>query len=876
MQRLIWTNSKGDSINLTSGNFGITNWEGFANSPLNIQSQQVPFEDGSVFLDSLIENRELSVTLALNDDGDLEKRYRLRRELIKKLNPKLGEGYLIYTNDFISKRIKCIAQIPIPENHNSNDTGTPKFSLSWTACDPYWEDLEETSVVLTPGMRKSIVNNGDVPCGLEIDLFTNGMKNPEIKSFTENKKIKLTGSFSNNVKINTNTGKKSISTNDIIFHLQNLGYDYSQITYFNHLNKYFALMGNLRSVIVTSSDGMTWESQKINVAISRIIPIDEKNILLGLSGSNIYSSSDGINWTLRISHGASKISYFKNIDKIIALSSSGLILTSPDGINWTEQTVGTESLKDICYASELNLFVVVGNGGTILTSPDAVTWTLTTISNTVTKIIYSSKENIIVGITEGNMISSSNGTNWTVRTSSGYLKDICYSEKLNLFVAVGDYYDGSDYYFISAISSNGINWNIKSDNFETHYVSYYDNIVCIDDMNLFIVSDINKNIITSLDGINWTSEDINMVVNSIVYSSSLGQIVMVGTYGDILTSLDGRTWKGRVNYDADYQECYSVCYSKKLDTILIGGHEGLILRSNNKGITWDSSHAGGNLYQIKDICYSEKLNLFVAVGLSSPFIDNISISPDGVNWEVIETTWTEIVSSIIYSEEKDLFVAVGNNTILTSSDGRIWTQRNNVGATNLMEVCYSKEKDLFVICGDKFLTSLDGINWTLLNETSGGDCICYSEVLHEFVSVNFGQTFKSKNGVNWESFSNSLYRFDTAIKYNLVFSEDLGLFLMVNNQTIVTSKDGINWKEMEVDFEVANLTYSKELGICAVGDYYVVYISAFTETENLISNLTTDSDMTLSLQQGENELLLNRTSGDFVGKISFRQKYVGV
>ena len=148
MQKLIWTNSDGDSIDLTSGNYGITNWEGFSNTSLNIQSQQVPFQDGSVYLDALLEQRELSVTLAIQDSGNLETRYRLRRELIHALNPKLGEGYLIYKNDFIEKRIKCIAQVPLFETHNSNDSGTPKATLVWNACDPYWEDVNETTISL--------------------------------------------------------------------------------------------------------------------------------------------------------------------------------------------------------------------------------------------------------------------------------------------------------------------------------------------------------------------------------------------------------------------------------------------------------------------------------------------------------------------------------------------------------------------------------------------------------------------------------------------------------------------------------------------------------------------------------------------------------
>ncbi|MBO7732293.1 MAG: phage tail family protein, partial [Methanobrevibacter sp.] len=95
MQKLVWQNANGVELDLTSGNYGITEWEGFSNASLNIQSQQVPFQDGGVFLDALIEQRELSVTLAMQDNNNLELRYQNRRELISALNPKLGEGYLI-------------------------------------------------------------------------------------------------------------------------------------------------------------------------------------------------------------------------------------------------------------------------------------------------------------------------------------------------------------------------------------------------------------------------------------------------------------------------------------------------------------------------------------------------------------------------------------------------------------------------------------------------------------------------------------------------------------------------------------------------------------------------------------------------------------
>ena len=86
MQKLVFINGAGNQIDLTAGNFGITNWTGLSNTSLNIQTQQVPFEDGGVFLDALMEQREIEVTVAIYDGNNLELRYQKKRELISALN----------------------------------------------------------------------------------------------------------------------------------------------------------------------------------------------------------------------------------------------------------------------------------------------------------------------------------------------------------------------------------------------------------------------------------------------------------------------------------------------------------------------------------------------------------------------------------------------------------------------------------------------------------------------------------------------------------------------------------------------------------------------------------------------------------------------
>ena len=65
MQRLIFQNSKGEELELTSGNYGVVNWGGLSDVPLNIQTQTVPMVDGSVYLDSVLGQRDISVTVAI-------------------------------------------------------------------------------------------------------------------------------------------------------------------------------------------------------------------------------------------------------------------------------------------------------------------------------------------------------------------------------------------------------------------------------------------------------------------------------------------------------------------------------------------------------------------------------------------------------------------------------------------------------------------------------------------------------------------------------------------------------------------------------------------------------------------------------------------
>lgn len=910
MQRLVFTNANGVSIDLTKEPYGITKWTGFANANLNIQSQQVPFHDGSVFLDALIDNRNLSVTLAINDKNDLEKRYELRRELISILNPKLGEGVLVYTNDFTSKQIKCVPKIPLFDTHNSNTKGTPKASLAWTACDPYWEDTEEITIYLKNSVRTLIENNGDVPCQIKADFISNNMTNPKLESFTQNRKIKLNGTFNSSVVVDTNFGNKKIYSKELDFSVNGFG----------------------------NGDGGIVHSESLNLFV--------------MGGNEIYVSNDGINWDvckLFSDINIHSIAYSESLNVFVAIGSeneTGVILTSFDGVNWEKQTTNN-ILREVIF--DKNLFVAIGDSETILTSSDGVNWNQISFSQPnlnldLTKIYYiTSLEKFFIlskvnnGVSQNIPIySSDDGVSWTkngVYTSLG-ISNLAYSESLDLFVAT-DLISASWIY----TSSDGINWTLNSGS--AHCTP--NEMIWNYKLGLFIIVGIAgisptgaAEIYTSSNGINWTRvfRKENSSLNSIIYSEYQDLLICCSS-SIILTSYDGINWEER------HSSCGKTIYQFKSQGIFLSSgtlNSKNILYFSYDGINWEEK-IGNEVMSLYSIAYSESLNMFAAVGY-----DNIYISSDGINWEEIEKPITKDLNFIIYSEKLKLFIAVGDNdyhsdyvgSLVVSSDGVNWLDKTNQlpkksGRANqhLYSITYSKSLDLFIIGGTStpigssitqasVFISHNLIDWESANPTNLIDIvksIAYSESLKLFVAVGTHGTSTSSDGINWENKVEETLRLNS-----IAYSELLKLFVAVGNNNILTSSDGINWtKRLEQNTYNFNcIVYSESLGLFAAMSYSSIYLSSdginweskiipklgttgyfsicwceklnrfvgvgyinhfvsqFKDSENLINKLSIDSDMSLNLSIGDNDFLFSTESGKANAKITYRQKYIGV
>ena len=867
MQKLIFVNADGVSVDLTKDPFGITEWEGFSKVDLNLQTQQVPFHDGSVYLDGLLSERELSVTLAMNDEKNLEKRYRLRRELIEILNPKLGEGTLIYTNNYTSKQIKVVPQTPLFENHNSNDVGTPKASLAWTACSPYWEDVEESIVYFEKGDTPLINNNGDVSTQIKLDLTGSGI-NPKILNHNNGQSIQINTQIDEGISIDTNFGNKYVHKNEYSFES---AYDSLSVNYSIASSPDIIVLA--RDNIMVSTNGVDWRILDIhlNYPIRSLKYIPEINKFIAVSYNKLFwESSDGINWTSNIvanNLSSLDVAYSTIAEKYVIVSGDEDIFISSDGENWTHQLLLTNgNIYSITYAKSFNKFVVLSkeysdNAYSIKTSSDGNTWDSYSLSGFDSGFefsVYSDElEEIVIyihryesGSTKTYAIISNDGVNWQITQldSLFYFTNVTYFENIEKFIGVTTSVSGHCYIRESV---DGVNWNIKS-SFDFLYEeqgTFYADLTYFNKANMYVCY-VSGSIFTSSNLYNWIAQKemkVTLRYNKAKYSEKIKKYYGVESSHYFYESEDGVNWT-------------------KTKTNL------------------------GDMFDVYDCYYAEDLNIYLCCGLDGYTASGfLARSTDGISWTV---QYFESIPELGYAYNP-LFISYGNNTYFitgeycfyTSTDGINWTKRtypeNYMGM-----VIFVQELNVFLTYGGqynskekKILVSSDGINWSTAYIGDTNDnivSIIYSKRQNIIIAIEIhGSIITSNNAINWDKTGIAQKAF-TAINY----SEQNNLYVICSSGgSVFVSVDGVNWTEENIGYDLTfnNILYNEKT------NSFILYSSTYSEIllkfqieENAINLLSTDSDMTFCLEKGVNKLQLFSQSGSVYATLFYRQKYLGV
>lgn len=924
MQSLIFRNGKGVEVELTKAPYGITQWEGFSATEANIQSQQVPFNDGSVFLDALLSNRELTVKLSINDENDLAKRYELRREIIALMNPKLGEGVLLYSNDFTTKQIKVIPNVPVIQNKNANQSGTVKASLTWTACNPYWEDVDEKTIVFDITEQPVIENEGDVPAPIKIDMYSTKVVNPIISNLTTEKKVGLNGTFTF-AEIDTTSGRKSIEGYHIYGEYLTSNLNFIKIIYIDELKKFLAIgnqYGTHNSYILESVNSNDWKiinffnGDYVDISYN---PNNSTVFVIGnvLSNSqshpNAYdkgiirkSSNGGYNWN-DIEVELADVSFFDNLqsilgqekgysNKMIIFGKREYWLSEDRGESWTKYSQNSLMAKGAYLYNHNGISLYVAYWTKIYTSEDAINWverqdTVTYTSGDVKRSVfinslafnYDSEGNFIDTVFAvgdyGFIFRSKNLINWTYtnNTNLNELKDILYHPLLNLFVVSGRNTFGENPITPVLVCNDKEHWETISLSFPT-----------------------------------YTYTNIHVSAFNICFSKTLGFVLIqcsdtLLNYGSFAKSFNCYDWETYHN-DIGASHNTVIDFAEGNNTIIAGTEEGLLKVGDDDNLKrWEVVNFGASR---KQVTYGN--GIFLAILDSERVTDEIQKSVDGVTWELVTLPYSAKWRVLRTEKRNDKFryfwlcgndengnIVVLRNTMIGVSDGTQWTRitqglENRTNIVNDMafenNIPPLSMGGYLVTDGTSFRVQGGSSFWTRPFPVSVNiKSICYVTRRRCFIAV--GETdetthraviYKSPliNGKfsYWQKVYESAEN-DTCL-YSCAYSKEENLILVVGQGFTVASVGGEDWEKVsfENNFIPFHSVFFSEKEHCFLlgGEGTLICKTKFNNKENLIEHITDDSDMSLSLDVGENVLRLNYDEGYILAKVTYREKYLGV
>lgn len=189
---------------------------------------------------------------------------------------------------------------------------------------------------------------------------------------------------------------------------------------------------------------------------------------------------------------------------------------------------------------------------------------------------------------------------------------------------------------------------------------------------------VGAKILTSPDGVNWTERVANVNQNPNVFQDLLavaygnGVFVAVGNNGAIMTSSDGITWTSQNAGTTDYLS--GVAYGNGT-FVVIGtniSNESSAFTSPD-GVSWKETDLQGSYGGA--IAYGN--NTFVAFGTSASGY-RMKASSDGMHWTNDQANVSSPIEAITYGGNTFLAVEqnAGSCTILISADGISWTSYN--------------------------------------------------------------------------------------------------------------------------------------------------------------------------------------------------------
>jgi hypothetical protein len=411
---------------------------------------------------------------------------------------------------------------------------------------------------------------------------------------------------------------------------------------------------------------------------------------------------------------------------------------------------------------------------------------------------------LLVSVGNGSpILSSPDGHRWTPRRDG-----VPFGTALNAvawgngrFVAVGSY--GTILW-----SSDGIVWHDEKTVTQQHLrgIAYGG--------GLFVAVGDGSVALSSSDGQTWTlGSAADWPLYAVTYAA--GRWVAQGLGGRLYTSVDGAAWS----------PTFYAGHSLDISGVIFGGPPG-----HGKFLAGVSS--GGVLYSPDGLAWTllpgDPFNpIYPLIYFGGRFLgttaDNrLAESADGLTWTILQSLPVPVGLMVTHGAK---LVGAGVPWFLTSPDGANWTVENqSVGAWPLEAVVTLDDRVVAVGDGGAVVTSPDGENWSACESGVGINLLAVTCGLGRFVAAGAdGKILTSPDGTDWTEQLSGTSATLSGIRFvNSAF------WAVGAHGTVLSSPDGEHWTPHDV-----GATDDLSDVACGSGKYVIVSLqgNVYTSTD---------------------------------------------
>ncbi len=469
-----------------------------------------------------------------------------------------------------------------------------------------------------------------------------------------------------------------------------------------------------------SKDGRAWFRSALPEAGYLNWVIYGNGIYVMVADQGIYWASDPFSWqkasTPELTAQFSQIAFGNGV--FIAIG-SGRYFRSTDGKNWTEiSSGGVTSLTAVVWADDK--FIALGNGNQVLTSTDGNQWSQigTTNLSFPFDLVYHDGE---IWATRNSLSRSTDGIQWTpIDLPDSWLAGFSINKET-----------GRKFLLTPAAY-----WEWEGDHWRP---------IQLVPEGLFVIGlgvDGDQAIVT-IDGIPQRLSDYKEDEVEFESERLREAFFANGNFG---------AWSGDKLYGSQDGNNWNLVNTNK-DRSLV---ENPMTFGN--GIYVFSGASGATLSSLSEHNYNFRLLAFgngVFAGLSGR---DLLYSTDGANWTVAETVDASLKKSMIFANDKFLYMDA--ETIRTSTNGSSWTTSTNAIPPPIDFLAYGNEIYVGLFRNGGTRTSTDGITWQSGESISlplvSGFVDSLVFVNDRFLATYEEVLFESTNGVSWSAVNQEL------------------------------------------------------------------------------------------------------------------------